>query len=40
MSLDKTKEMNFPDKEAKLSKINTICNTLAMSNIEEKAKDL
>lgn len=38
--LDRTKEMTFQDKDAKLSKINTICNTLALNNLEEKCKDL
>ena len=32
--------MNLPDKENKLSKINMICNTLSMNNVEDKAKDL
>lgn len=39
-TLDKTKKITLQDKENKLSKINMICNTLSMNNIEDKAKDL
>ena len=39
-TLDKTKRIVLPDKENKLSKINMICNTLSMNNIEDKAKEL
>jgi hypothetical protein len=28
------------EKDNRLTRINTICNTLSLSNIEEKAKDL
>jgi hypothetical protein len=32
--------MLFNEKEAKLSKINTTCNTLSLTNVEDKVKDL
>ena len=39
-TLDESKKINMPDRESKLSKINTACNNLSLTNIEEKAKDL
>ena len=40
--LDKTKEIaaGLGEKNNCLTKINTICNTLSLNNIEEKVKDL
>lgn len=37
---DKTTKITFKEKDLKVNKINTLCNTLSVSNIEEKAKDL
>jgi hypothetical protein len=32
--------MSLGERDNRLTKINTICNTLSLSNIDEKAKDL
>jgi hypothetical protein len=42
LHLDRSKEISasLGEKDNRLTKINTICNTLSLSNIEEKAKDL
>jgi hypothetical protein len=40
--LDRSKEISLSlgEKDNRLTRINTICNTLSLSNIDEKAKDL
>ena len=40
VAMDKTKRIQFPEKESKLSKINTLCNTLSTNNVHEKSKDM
>ncbi len=42
VQLDKSKYISLAlgQKDNRLTKINTICNTLSLNNIEEKAKDL
>lgn len=40
VSLDKTKKLKMADRDSRLNKINMICNTLSLSNLDDKAKDL
>lgn len=42
LNLDRSKEIasKLGERDNRLTKINTICNTLSLSNIDEKAKDL
>ena len=37
-TVDRSKKIDIPDRDAKLKLINTICNTLSLANVEEKAK--
>jgi hypothetical protein len=39
-TIDETKRILLADKEIKINKINTVCNTLSLTNIDDKAKDL
>ena len=39
-TLDKTKKLKMTDKDSRLNKINMFCNTISLTNLDEKIKEL